>query len=235
MLKIATFNIKNDYKLYDPEKAETIYNFLVKEKIDILCLQEVFDKCSNDLCKKIKDTEYNMYGKYRFHLHVLRRINEKTPIITKKGKTTKTMHLPHLPSPLKRVITKVNIDTSDGKIAVYNTHLDFMYEFTKKRQLKRIIKIIKKEKLPVVLVGDFNAKTNKEFFNEFVDELKELGIERVKINEKTLKQSKYNRAIDHLFISTSFEVISKKVEKDLKISDHYPLIITIKKKKEKEV
>ena len=50
----------------------------------------------------------------------------------------KTYHLPFLPSGLKRVVTKVVVEDDDlGKITILNTHLDYMFDFVKKRQLKK--------------------------------------------------------------------------------------------------
>ena len=133
MLKIATFNIQNNYKLYSLDKTNDIYKFLKEEKIDILCLQEVFDKCNDDLCKKLGNS-YDIFGKYRYKLWIFKRINEKNPIIAQNAYMSKTYYLPYLPSFLKRIVTKVNVKTEYGEVAVYNTHLDYKFDFVKKRQ-----------------------------------------------------------------------------------------------------
>ena len=78
------------------------------------------------------------------------------------------------------------------------------------------------------MTGDFNLKINKKIFLDFIDKLKRINIERIPLDEKTLKQSLYNRAIDHIFISKEFQIIDKEVVKTLEISDHYPLLVRIK-------
>lgn len=228
-MKICTFNIKNNYNHYQKEKAKDIVDFINRNKIDILCTQELFDTCENDITKYLCKTNYKIYGKYRFKSKLLRKINESASIITnQKVLLDENYHLPHLPSLLKRVVTKVVIDTKEfGKISIINTHLDYQFEFAKKRQLKCLLKIINKEKLPIILTGDFNLKNNNSIFNKFVEDLEKLGIKRVPINEKTLKQSKYKRAIDHIFISDKFELKEVDVIKELEISDHYPVLIKI--------
>ena len=57
--------------------------------------------------------------------------------------------------------------------------------------------------------------------------LKKMGIEHIDVSDKTLKISKYHRAIDHIFISDTFKLISKKRITDLNTSDHYPVLIEV--------
>lgn len=228
-MKICTFNIKNNYKEYQKEKAKDIVDFIDNNKIDILCTQELFDTCENDITNYLSKTNYKIYGKYRFKLSILKKINESVSIITnQKAISEKTYQLPYLPSLLKRIATKLIIDIDDyGEICIINTHLDFKYNLAKKRQLNKLLKIITNEKRPIIITGDFNLKNNNPIFNDFVDNLEKLGIKRVPVNEKTLKQSKYKRAIDHIFISNNFELKKLEVIKELEISDHYPVLIDI--------
>ena len=138
-------------------------------------------------------------------------------------------YLIFIPSFLKRIVTKVVIEYSPSKqITIFNTHLDFQYDFVKERQLKKLLSLIKKEENPIIITGDFNLKNNKQIFIDFIKDLESLNIYRVKLNEKTLKHSQYNRAIDHIFLSKDFKIISKEVIKNLSISDHYPLLIKVK-------
>lgn len=228
-MKICTFNIKNNYNQYQKEKAKDIVDFIDNNKIDILCTQELFDTCENDITNYLSKTNYKIYGKYRFKLSILKKINESVSIITnQKAISEKTYQLPYLPSLLKRIATKLIINVDNyGEICIINTHLDFKYNLAKKRQLSKLLKIITDEKRPIILTGDFNLKNNNPIFNDFVDNLEKIGIKRVPVNEKTLKQSKYKRAIDHIFISNNFELKKLEVIKELEISDHYPVLIDI--------
>ena len=226
MLTICTFNIQNDSRKYNTSKKDQIINLLKTNHVDIYNLQEVYSKIDKDLRKTLKTLSYSIYGAYRFLIP--NRYNEKTPIITnKKVISNKTYHLPFLPSIVKRIITKEEIEDEGRVISIYNTHLDFKYDSIKERQLKKILSILKKDHNPIILTGDFNLKTNKEIFNNFVSELEKLGIKHIDVSDKTLKISKYHRAIDHIFISDTFKLISKKRITDLNISDHYPVLIEI--------
>ena len=232
MITIATFNIKNNYNNYKLDKAQDIYKFIKNNDIDILCMQELFSKCLNDLKEIINDSQYKLCGKFRYHWKIFTPINESVSILTKLNLLNyKTYNLPFLPSTLKRVATRALIETEYGKIVVINTHLDYKFELAKKRQLNKLINIIKIEKYPVIVTGDFNLKNNNSLFNDFTKNMKNLGLNRVDINEKTLKQSNYNRAIDHIFIPNNFYVKEKIVVKNLEISDHYPILVKLEQRK----
>lgn len=230
MLTISTFNIQNDIGQYNKKKTLIIKDYLLDNNIDILNLQELYSSCEKDLLPLLAKNNYTINGKYRYKLKLFNRGNEKTPIITnRKVVFNETYHLPFIPSFLKRIVTKVVIDYSPSKqITIFNTHLDFQYDFVKERQLKKLLSLIKKEENPIIITGDFNLKNNKQIFIDFIKDLESLNIYRVKLNEKTLKHSQYNRAIDHIFLSKDFKIISKEVIKNLSISDHYPLLIKVK-------
>lgn len=226
MLTICTFNIQNDSINYSISKRDIIINLLKKNHVDIYNLQEVYSRIDKDLTKSLKKLSYSICGAYRFLIP--NRYNEKTPIITnKKVISNKTYHLPFLPSIVKRIMTKVEIEDEGKIISIYNTHLDVKNDLVKQRQLNKILSIIKKDSNPIILTGDFNLKTNKEIFNTFVAELEKLGIKHIDIFDKTLKISKYHRAIDHIFISKDFKLISKKRITDVNTSDHYPIVIEV--------
>ena len=202
MLTISTFNIQNKE---DKNKIKLIKNYLIDNNIDILNLQEAYPKFMREFQSDLKD--YKVTGNYRYLYFP--KINESNPIITnKKVLYSKTYNLPHLPSLLNRIITKTVVVIDNKEISIYNTHLDYQYLSVKKRQLNKILKLIKKDKNPIILTGDFN-------------------IYRVQIDEKTFKPSKYKRAIDHIFISKDFKLVDKNVVKDIETSDHYPVLIRV--------
>lgn len=226
---ISSFNIQNDYKCYKEEKSKVIYSYLKDNKIDVLGLQEVFSKCDKDLDKIC--TNYNKRGNYRFISRlILRSINEKNPIITKHNIISyKTYHLPFFPSFTKRVLTNIVIEYKGMEISIYNTHLEVDKDKVKIKQLNRIFSILKNDKRPKILMGDFNLKNNNDIFNKFSSDLNDMGINRVEFNHKTFKESKYSREIDHIFYSDDFKIKNKKVITDLEISDHYPIIVELEK------
>lgn len=230
MITICTFNIQNNFKNYNTSKSKQIIKLLENKNIDVYNLQEVYSKIDRDLKKIVKTLTYTINGTYRFLIPT--RFNEKNPIITnKKVISSRTYHLPFLPSITKRIMTKVVIEDEGKLISIYNTHLEVRKEKVKEKQLNRILKILKEDSNPIILTGDFNLKTNNSMFNNFIKELDNIGIKHIDIADKTLKISKYHRAIDHIFISKDFKLISKDRITDLEISDHYPVLIQIDYKK----
>lgn len=227
-MRVSSFNIQNNINDYSFEKTEEIIKYIENYQLDILGLQEVFSPCSEDLEKNFPKN-YKMRGNFRFFSkNLLKKYNEKTPVITKYPILKhKTYHLPHFPSFLRRVMTKVVININGKIVSVYNTHLDFQYMFARKRELKKILRVLRRDPNPILLLGDFNLKNNKQIFIDFEYELNKIGIRRVSFNEKTLKASQYKREIDHIFLSYDFELNGNSVIKDLEISDHYPVIVDI--------
>ena len=231
MITLSTFNIQNDIKDFSSAKTKIILDYLNKNKIDILSLQEVYSKLDKDIKEKL-DNKYNLYGSYRFFFkRIFNSINEKTPIITKyKVLSDETHQLPILPTLLRRIVTKVELEIDGKLVSVYNTHLDYMLDFVKKRQLKRLLRMIRNDSNPIILTGDFNLKNNNQVFLDFIEELKKLNITHIDAEDNTWKPSKYHRAIDHIFISNNFKLISKKIVKDIPTSDHYPVLVKLELK-----
>ena len=225
---ISTFNIKNDYSFYNKNKSLEIAKYIRNNRIDILGLQEVFYKCDEDLKKELNG--YNIIGNYRFKTRLFHPTdNEKTPIITKNNIIlSNTYNLPYKPSKLKRVMTHIVILDNNKEISIYNTHLEAKIDKVKCDELNEIYNIISSDNRPKILMGDFNLKETDDIFVNFINELKDININRVDINERTFKAEKDNRAIDHVFISNDFKVVNSFVIKDLLISDHYPVIVEIK-------
>lgn len=227
MIRIASFNIYNDYKKDPINKSKWILKFCYKYKIDVLGLQELFKKCEVNILPSLKENNYSINGRYRYP-KIFSRYNEKVPIITNKEiVNVKTYSLPYFPSLTRRVVTEVVIINNNKKISIFNTHLEYKNEKVKKKQLKQLLNIIKQTTNPVILMGDFNLKNNKEVFKQFIEDLKVLNIRLIETDDKTLKRSKYHRAIDHIFVSKEFKVLSKNIIKDIPISDHYPVLVDI--------
>lgn len=227
MLKVSTFNIQNDYGK-DLTKNKQIIDYIISNKIDIIGVQELFKQTAKDLENKLKKENYHITGFYRYKLPFLKKYNEKNAIITNKDIIdTKTYYLPFIPSFTKRVLTKTIIKYNEKLVSIYNTHLECKIISVKQKQLNKIISIIGKDPNNIILLGDFNLKTNKDMFNKFTDDLEKLGIYRVPINDKTLKTSKYHRAIDHIFLSSNFKVIKKEIVTKVKTSDHYPVLLSL--------
>lgn len=245
MLTIATINVQNKYKLkkyngiYEKEDhIKMLLSLIKKYNLDIIGLQEVnqryFERLQVELPKNT-----SIYGKFRYpknwltkNLYPFSTFNESVPIITtKKIIKQETKVLPWLTSYVPRIVTIIEIETKElGPIVVLNTHLDYMKNKTKVKQLKKLESIISKIKKPIILMGDFNMTIKNKDFQIFKKQMEKLNIIHPVIDEATFKNAKQNLAIDHIFLSTCFNIENIILEKSVQynnFSDHYPIIFKI--------
>ena len=71
-----------------------------------------------------------------------------------------------------RICTTAIVELENGdKVRVYNTHLDCFLPQARDFGLKKLAQFIdkngKKEKLPVIVMGDFNANPNSKVIKKF--------------------------------------------------------------------
>ena len=204
----------------------------MENDIDVLGLQEMTFKKINFCRPILLDYKYNIYGNGRYgmigKIFPISLANETNTIITKDiVKDYKTIKMPWIGSTFPRIITK--IVTKD--YVCYNTHLDNANPKVKAKQLDFIYNLLLNEKKPVILMGDFNLKTNNKKFKNFISKLKKLHLKRVDNNEYTCNKIKKG-PIDHIFLPDNWKVLDISTLK-LNISDHKPIIIKVKTCKNK--
>jgi len=224
-LTIATFNIQNKYKVkrysgvdsYGDHTKELV-DFISSNNIDIIGLQELTSNYKQRLLKKICN-KYKVVGKYRFTrigniIPYIKKYNESNSIITnKKIIKSKTIHIPFFGG-IPRILTIAYILVDNYKVRVINTHLENRSQKSRDRQLKYIEKIIKKEDIYTILMGDFNTITNNNSYK------------RVEMNKPTHRIK--HLPIDHIFIPNGWEVVNiKNPNINSKMSDHKPIIVEV--------
>ncbi|MDD3187104.1 MAG: endonuclease/exonuclease/phosphatase family protein [Bacilli bacterium] len=248
-VKVMTFNVRNNSErlFYNNKenstlkKAQILSNFIVDNNIDIIGAQELVRKYVKILKNLL--IGYNFAGEYRRQKKkFISLANESNSIITRyKIIRTKTFYLPYFPKNklqiLKnyldiapRIMTMVLLELENKKrVYVFNTHLNYEFSDVQKRQLDKVLKILKKyNDYPIILTGDFNMNTDFYLFKEFVDNLKKIGINIVDINEST-NIGKDVLPIDRIFISKHFYLSGINVGNEIlnNISDHKPVIVEL--------
>lgn len=242
-MKLLVFNVQNKYRVENyngiyknKDTVVSLANFIKKNNLDVLCLQEVLEIYRDRLIDNLDN--YYAYGNPRIgdnfftrNIEKIKKFNESVNIITYLDVIfEKTIKLPTLPDFLPRIVTMIEVKNKSQIITILNTHLSAYNKISKKRQLKHILNIIKDIKTPVILTGDFNMNIKSEILNGFIGDLEILGINHLDIKGRTFKKSKRNLPIDHIFISNSLKVKSLEVikDKDMLFSDHYPILLEIK-------
>ena len=124
--------------------------------------------------------------------------------------------------------------SSKRKVWVFNTHFDHIGIKARKNSAKLILKKIKqlnRQKLPVILMGDFNATTD----NVAIKDLLKDGL-LVDLCEEQMKTFNFWKAdlvkglrIDHIFVAPSLNKVEARVAvaSDPPASDHHPVVMTI--------
>ena len=224
-MKICSFNIQNNF-FNHKDKTSVITELVLKYDLDILGVQEYL----NHDAKKFNLDKYKCVGRGRFK-HFDSIFNETCSVITKYEVIKhKTYKLPWFFTSLPRIMTEVVIKHNNKEYLVLNAHLDYLHKISQRKQLKYIVTYLKKitNNKNIIMMGDFNLNIHSKIFKLFISKLNELNISRVDINEKTYKN--LDKPIDHIFISNNLSIKNLKIikDKDMDVSDHYPLYIEIK-------
>ncbi|MBO9617484.1 MAG: endonuclease/exonuclease/phosphatase family protein [Niabella sp.] len=126
-----------------------------------------------------------------------------------------------------RVLSVATAALPNGKkIRVASVHLDFQGKTNSKLQMTEVNKILGKEKLPVIIGGDFNAAENSETIGlldkEFTRTCKNCAF--------TIEEGKEKLAIDFIAYKpgTKFSVIKHQVIAEDYASDHRPVMAELK-------
>tara|TARA_R110001583_G_scaffold127862_1_gene279648 strand:- start:55 stop:894 length:840 start_codon:yes stop_codon:yes gene_type:complete len=130
------------------------------------------------------------------------------------------------------------------KFWVFNTHLDHMGTIAREKSLDLIINKIENlnlQKLPVILMGDFNLEPNSEAINILKSKMKdcrEISNEPPFGPEGTFNSFIFNKIaskrIDYIFVSNSEAIKVKKyatLNNSYKLkypSDHFPVFVELK-------
>ena len=223
------------------KRYEKIVNYIKKEDMDIVGVQELTRKGKRYLKKNLK--EYKIVGKRR---HSIIFTNEYNCILVKRnfkikghktyslsdkinilGRKTKKDNLP-------RICTLIHLEKGNKKYLVANTHIDNSSTENKKRMLNifdNIVKTHKKDDEYLIITGDFNMTLdNKNLVNyskNYIDPFKDYTI-------GTFPSVPDMKALDHIFLDKRLTYHDERIHSDSNdngfMSDHNPIscIVRIK-------
>ncbi|MHC1750878.1 MAG: endonuclease/exonuclease/phosphatase family protein [Cellulosilyticaceae bacterium] len=248
-----TFNVRAD-NVFDihnrwNNRSNIVYNLLNKYACDVVGLQEVTDKMYKDLSGNLQNYEIIGVGRTKHYFNEKNNllINKEYKIIedetfwlsktpTKKGSSIWYSLFP-------RICTTAVVEVPNtGKIRIYNTHLDCLVPYAREYGLKKIGSYIEKtyesEKLPCILMGDFNATPNSKLIKEFSGGLytskRFIAVQEQKkglYDQATMgmfKDKEKGMHIDYIFVSEEFKIEDVEVVKfndqGKFPSDHYPVM-----------
>ncbi|MDR0754961.1 MAG: endonuclease/exonuclease/phosphatase family protein [Prevotellaceae bacterium] len=253
IVKIISYNV-HEFKNIDNNKAThiEIADFLLAEDADIVCLQEYTSH--NKEVNKNK-TLQKLYQKYKYSSDAFggQKIFSKFPFENKQkfnfdgtclvfadininGKTVRTYscHLQSTrfnPDGTQQRLTSKNANyTNELKRIVVNLRNAFI---KRSRQVELITREISKSTYPVIVCGDFNDTPMSYSYQKMKGKMNDTFIEAGSGISNTYKKLFSFLRIDYIFTDKNISVEEHTVEKKVKYSDHYPVIVKFKINDEK--
>lgn len=253
-LKIMSYNINGFFCYYNHDNYLNIAQFIKKEiienKVDIICLQEVWLQNIFDII--INEIKYlNLYIscpsrklKYYFGEHSGLLIISKLPIM--KCNFVKYNNLTSLCKLTNKGFQHISIKYNNNLINIINTHLQSSYKYFNYRsiasdQLNDIITYCNNNNiLEYLILGDLNL--NQHYIHKILTTYSNINIPYKYINNKEDNNDpeiKYitcpynNEILDYfLFVNNIFNNKYHKyeVKNNIPYSDHYPIYLEILKK-----
>ena len=255
-MRVMTFNLRSDSILDGKnrwnKRKEIVFNVLDSYQCDIIGLQEVTLKMRDDLERYLKN--YHIVGKARTKKFF---VEHNNLLIAKQHTILEedTFWLSNNPNKIgssiwysifPRICTTAKIRLENGLIVrIYNTHLDCYLSPARGYGLKKIMEYIEKqyeiEKLPVILMGDFNANPGHKLIKGFLEwELNNKPFVAVQDYDRSIyskatmgrfRDREKGMHLDYIFISPEYQVTKVQIIKDNVEgrfpSDHYPLLADI--------
>jgi endonuclease/exonuclease/phosphatase family metal-dependent hydrolase len=250
-LKLMSYNIRLDVASDGvnqwSNRSGKMTKLIARYDPDLLGLQEVLHHQLADILKALPQYGYlgvgRDDGKEKGEYSAILYRKDRFDVIWQQ--TSWLSETPYLPgskswdAAITRVLTRCGLrDRKTGKeFTYYNTHFDHVGKEARKKSAKIILATIEqeKERLPVLVTGDFNSQPDEEPY-------------RIIIASGQLKDSRpANEAqgtyctfavdgpactlIDHVFVSTEWKVLNYQVIKDndgnYYPSDHLPVMVEV--------
>ena len=221
-------------------------DFFQKENADIVLLQEVYWR--NETFENLKDSAF---PDYYHEKHSLIQVFSKYPIIEFKkifsgenrttglaayadldrgADTLRVINVYLEPMFIDKKLVKESINdmqTAEANSIVLKNKLTkgfLMHEI----QIKKLLPYIQTSPHPVILAGDLNAVPNSYEYQQISHWLKDSYPQLGRSPATSFHEFKYPLRLDYIFNSEEFTPVRYKVLKDVKLSDHYPVVAEFK-------
>jgi len=237
-LKIISLNAKGG--LFGKENIESYIN---RQNPDIVLLQEygikkkyhfngleegpqshvitIFSKHKIIGQKQLIESDYNYNNAYVSHTD-----------IEIRGKVYRLINVYLQPFKFKKNMVKLNGNSEEDEQKVKNVVKRLIPTFKMhQEQIGAIRKSIDESPYPVILAGDFNSVPNSYEYYHLLEGLQDAFVEAGKGSGTSFHDYKFPIRIDYIFSSPSIKPLSYKVDRSVKLSDHYPVIATFKSEK----
>lgn len=146
-----------------------------------------------------------------------------------KGKIYRFINVYLQPFKFEKAMIKLNGDSDEDEEKLKNVVKRLIPTFKMHQdQVADIKKGIEDSPYPVILLGDLNSVPNSYEYYHLSEGLQDAFLEVGKGSGTSFHDYKFPLRIDYVFTSKSVQPITYKVDRSVKISDHYPVIATFK-------
>lgn len=239
-LRVMTYNIRHGHVHLSQKSGDEIdlmkIGGIIRESCaDIIGLNEVFGNWNGDCTAQAEFLAAHL----GFHCYFGRScyIGKKVPygnaLLSRYPIIeAKVIPIPDLDDPRNmrnyepRSITRCVMELPDGdkkkrEIAVYVTHFG-LHEREAERAVSTVREVLKSEKLPFVLMGDFNLTPESTMMEYFYTELTPTDALMPENDQCTFPSDSPDSKIDYIFTSSQVRPLNAKVIRII-ASDHCPL------------
>lgn len=144
-----------------------------------------------------------------------------------KGKKYRFINIYLQPFKFEKSMVKLNGDSEQDEQKLKDIVKRLIPTFQMHQEQVQIIrKAIDDSPYPVFLIGDFNSVPNSYEYYHLGKDLNDAFMEVGNGSATSFHDYKFPLRIDYIFASKSIQPISYKVDRSVKISDHYPVIAT---------
>ena len=250
-MKLVTFNLSCDWNSCDGinsfvHRAGMIYDKINEEMPEVIAFQEVIPK-SLDFLKRICP-EYDFYGQFRsenfdgegLYTAVRRDIYDVTAFeafwLSDKPYEPGSRFSEQSECPRVCILTDIRNRTNGFRMRLMNVHLDHISDHARflgiRCALQKAEEYQKKNPIPLVVLGDFNALPG----SEPICACEEFGLtDAAKKQKCTFHEfGKREEKLDYIFLSEELKSSESFVWTDTRcgvyLSDHYPTGILLEEK-----
>jgi exonuclease III len=234
-LKIISFNANNG-----AFGEDNIESFINSQKADVVLLQEdgSYKKYDFDgLQRAPKGPIISLFTKHKI-INQIKLINSDYEYnnayatqtdIEIKGKIYRFINVYLQPFKFEKSMVKMDGNNERDEEKLKNIIKRLIPTFKMhQEQIAPIKKAVANSPYPVILTGDFNSVPNSYEYYHLAEGLQDVFVKVGSGSATSFHDYKFPIRIDYIFTSESIKPVSYKVDRSVKISDHYPVISTFK-------
>lgn len=230
-LKIVSLNTKGRQIV----KEEDISNYLSSQQADIVLLQEESGEQIN-LNGYTKGNTKSLTSLFTKHEIIdEKRISQDSNSYTTqadikiRGTIYRFINVYLHPFKFKKSMVKLNGNSDEDEQKIKNVIRKLIPTFKlHQEEATAIRKAVDESPYPVIIAGDFNSVPNSYEYYHLSKDLKDAFVEAGKGSATSFHDYKFPIRIDYVFSSKSIQPLSYKVDRSVRISDHFPVIATFK-------